>query len=231
MRVSLVAYAGFQSTPSSRRATPTIYDDSLSFYISIHALLTEGDPGNRTGIPLHTNFNPRPPHGGRHGDINNAIKTVEFQSTPSSRRATQARAKVTLTYNDFNPRPPHGGRPHQNSRRKTALLFQSTPSSRRATPDAATTQGETIISIHALLTEGDLMCLSTTYLVVTFQSTPSSRRATSTRRVMCIAMEFQSTPSSRRATGVLGKAVEVNLISIHALLTEGDSENDKFIFL
>ena len=24
-------------------AIPTIYDDSLSFYISIHALLTEGD--------------------------------------------------------------------------------------------------------------------------------------------------------------------------------------------
>ena len=150
----------FQSTPSSRRATPTIYDDSLSFYISIHALLTEGDPSNRTGIPLHTNFNPRPPHGGRHGDINNAIKTVEFQSTPSSRRATQARAKVTLTYNDFNPRPPHGGRLDVSI---DYLLGRD-------------------ISIHALLTEGDF--------------------------------DQES-------------HVHCNGISIHALLTEGDGHGNK----
>ena len=42
-----------------------IYLASLTI-ISIHALLTEGDSGSRPRRPSRCNFNPRPPHGGRH---------------------------------------------------------------------------------------------------------------------------------------------------------------------
>ena len=78
-----------------------------------------------------------------------------FQSTPSSRRATQA-AKLWPT-----PR-----------------AFQSTPSSRRATFTWRTSQCINNISIHALLTEGDAMEANRHMTAKGFQSTPSSRRAT-----------------------------------------------------
>ena len=100
----------FQSTPSSRRATALHHADMQATQISIHALLTEGDfanggkargfcefqstPSSRRATAAGrasrrggTNFNPRPPHGGR---------LVMILSTGNTRY--------------FNPRPPHGGR-------------------------------------------------------------------------------------------------------------------------
>ena len=57
---------------------------------------------------------------------------------------------------DFNPRPPHGGRLIPKALEAGLSIFQSTPSSRRATPAEDLTRGKFDISIHALLTEGDL---------------------------------------------------------------------------
>ena len=79
----------FQSTPSSRRATWTLWADRPNFP------LFQSTPSSRraTGYiqekqPVISNFNPRPPHGGRlrFGAANYAL--YQFQSTPSSRRAT-----------------------------------------------------------------------------------------------------------------------------------------------
>ena len=101
----------FQSTPSSRRATGEWLQVNEAIGISIHALLTEGDqksglsvvgwflfqstPSSRRATPpggfggqLAQNFNPRPPHGGRHKWIHRTDPFLKFQSTPSSRRAT-----------------------------------------------------------------------------------------------------------------------------------------------
>ena len=56
--------------------------------ISIHALREEGDitAGNRSAAHLY--FNPRPPRGGRLFPDTTIAQEVQFQSTPSARRAT-----------------------------------------------------------------------------------------------------------------------------------------------
>ena len=55
----------FQSTPSARRATDVHMDEDPRVHISIHALREEGDVDSCVFPPLHLNFNPRPPRGGR----------------------------------------------------------------------------------------------------------------------------------------------------------------------
>ena len=148
-------FTGFQSTPSSRRATYIGLDEFLEDLISIHALLTEGDDENNYTLRQRANFNPRPPHGGRLMHIQAGLNSGTFQSTPSSRRATQGFLRITRAALDFNPRPPHGGRP------SSIPGFELTPG----------------ISIHALLTEGDQIKRYRSPMHQ-FQSTPSSRRAT-----------------------------------------------------
>ena len=146
-----------------------------------------------------------------------------FQSTPSLRRATFWKVTATTTPAHFNPRPPHGGRlqpiltswfyfryfnprpPHGGRRTLRALragrqVFQSTPSSRRATVNVWHINTIRKISIHALLTEGDI----------------------SYNAILAHHCIFQSTPSSRRATGKALQFIRQIMISIHALLTEGD---------
>ena len=55
----------FLSTPSARRATAFLLDDSHNKGISIHALREEGD-GRLSAEPAETlHFYPRPPRGGR----------------------------------------------------------------------------------------------------------------------------------------------------------------------
>ena len=78
----------FQSTPSVGRATVRI--DRLRFEnkISIHALRGEGDKLRRDRQSKQSNFNPRPPWGGRRAEWICWIKQKPFQSTPSVGRAT-----------------------------------------------------------------------------------------------------------------------------------------------
>ena len=58
-----------------------------------------------------SNFNPRPPRGGRRGGTLLTDTLVVFQSTPSARRATDSTPEVFGAGLYFNPRPPRGGRP------------------------------------------------------------------------------------------------------------------------
>ena len=150
---------------------------------------------------MWTNFNPRPPRGGRRQGTEDApilcpisihalreesdgfcgtISSIswEFQSTPSARRATLASWFSSLH----------------------ASLFQSTPSARRATACVQLEKGP----------ESE------------FQSTPSARRATSFTSPFTRTLEFQSTPSARRATRRKSNAIRKAYISIHALREESD---------
>ena len=102
----------FQSTPSAWRETMRTITSPNNKHISIHSLRMEGDhkhDGKHKGLftfqstpsawretsaesvrnSQPANFNPLPPHGGRH--------------TPFG--------KLYLTLSDFNPLPPHGGIP------------------------------------------------------------------------------------------------------------------------
>ena len=123
----------FLSTPSARRATRSPWK-SLTF-------------------PRY--FYPRPPRGGRRGDISQRRVPLLFLSTPSARRATAARKgyarhlqisihalreegdrftrRWTSISTNFYPRPPRGGRPMLAPTVKPVVIFLSTPSARRAT--------------------------------------------------------------------------------------------------
>ena len=153
---TLLGIVIFQSTPSARRATNDfgackhVMDISIHALreegdafrladdrrqvISIHALREEGDAHPGVSGTLPTYFNPRPPRGGRLYDREGQAPEIEFQSTPSARRATWAVTFITAA----------------------EVLFQSTPSARRATNLKLGYGGTQAISIHALREEGDL---------------------------------------------------------------------------
>ena len=145
----------FQSTPSARRAT-------------VVKIATEMPPSN---------FNPRPPRGGR-----------------PRNRSTGSRLR------NFNPRPPRGGRPIVGLYNSTKSQFQSTPSARRATRRDGAAGARPNISIHALREEGDGFVFFHGAAPFNFNPRPprgGRRRAASS---MIWSLSFQSTPSARRAT-------------------------------
>ena len=74
----------FLSTPSARRATPCV---------NFH-------------IPQEQYFYPRPPRGGRLGQIYDQNDLKQFLSTPSARRATVDFDVLFAFQCDFYPRPP-----------------------------------------------------------------------------------------------------------------------------
>ena len=142
------------------------YNEPSSHYIvnpiSIHALRGEGDIPIATFRNDDSNFNPRPPWGGRLPKYTSFCILSIFQSTPSVGRATPAvdvqkikhgisihalrgegdkrRAMPVAWTLYFNPRPPWGGRRYATRQVKSLLIFQSTPSVGRATAILSTTR-------------------------------------------------------------------------------------------
>ena len=149
----------FQSTPSVGRAT-TSGDTKTTLTAAFQSTPSVGRATLCALFYLcsRSNFNPRPPWGGRpsmaglcstrssfqstpsvgRATFSKVCGTVfkTFQSTPSVGRATKNAVRVCGKAADFNPRPPWGGR------RKNI-----------SAPDTA--RG---ISIHALRGEGDWQC-------------------------------------------------------------------------
>ena len=145
----------FQSTPPARGAT-------LPLVLSLVRL---------------TNFNPRPPRGGRHIMREVERNILLFQSTPPARGATtgsilhSTSTKISIhapreggdifygrsAYFPwyFNPRPPRGGRPPPISRIPIVSRFQSTPPARGATGPQRREKYQGQISIHAPREGGD----------------------------------------------------------------------------
>ena len=81
----------FLSTPSARRATHRLRLRQLRITISIHALREEGDTCLLLSLRVQNDFYPRPPRGGRRYQNTIGESWKLFLSTPSARRATQAR--------------------------------------------------------------------------------------------------------------------------------------------
>ena len=80
----------FLSTSSARRTTLAgLFKARQGFHISIHVLREEDDLG-RTGRNVRRGiyFYPRPPRGGRRGDIHLLYLLIVFLSTSSARRTT-----------------------------------------------------------------------------------------------------------------------------------------------
>ena len=192
----------FLSTPSARRATRSVFAESIKCTsISIHALREEGDAGAaafgrcRTRISIHALR--------EEGDQGGA-------STPSGAQ-------------DFYPRPPRGGRPVAVSRQLLTEHFYPRPPRGGRLADVVKQRVDFLISIHALREEGDVQCVINCVQLFEFLSTPSARRATANigeqailnkisihalreegdpRKSMHRATQriFLSTPSARRAT-------------------------------
>ena len=148
---------------------------------------------------MKSDFNPRPPWGGRRCLSAPFTASQLFQSTPSVGRATSVMLKWA-----------HGLEISIHALRGEGDVFESLQSFALS------------ISIHALRGEGDNQARHENHRHERFQSTPSVGRATGKTRYYRFRYEFQSTPSVGRAT--LGKIDDnyVLIISIHALRGEGD---------
>ena len=165
-------YYEFQSTPSVGRATRILAGDGRASRISIHALRGEGDAAALAAAAGFSNFNPRPPWGGR-------LITASFSRTSkiyfNPRPPWGGRPFIAGGFSahaDFNPRPPWGGRLLIGGNIMEAMLFQSTPSVGRATMDQPITRAEHEISIHALRGEGDRLTPSSVYPFPNFNPRP-----------------------------------------------------------
>ena len=102
----------FQSTPPARGATKQGY-----FGKPLHSDFNPRPPrggrrirAGKTARSTHLYFNPRPPRGGRLCDIELCKLIFRFQSTPPARGATCPLGIEFLFILNFNPRPPRGGR-------------------------------------------------------------------------------------------------------------------------
>ena len=169
-----------------------------------------------------TNFYPRPPHGGRLGQLGPALLLMGFLPTPSAWRATHTSGILSPPFLYFYPRPPHGGRPWTTSSRRTSGDFYprpphgGRPSARRwarrrrgflPTPSAwrATTMRprrcwSMMISTHALRMEGDDTPIYHLRVRLEFLPTPSAWRATRSGITKDKVSIFLPTPSAWRAT-------------------------------
>ena len=169
----------FQSTSSARRTTPAVSANTIS-----HTDFNPRPPrgGRRWAFCSATlsgkYFNPRPPRGGRLRCRSGAFRKVEFQSTSSARRTTVRWGKSYFAGCYFNPRPPRGGRRSRKFFQFLYLLFQSTSSARRTTKSVLPAMTVTLISIHVLREEDDDYHDMERCAETLFQSTSSARRTT-----------------------------------------------------
>ena len=110
--VGLGPVTKFLSTPSARRATPSLY------YFSC----------------IVSNFYPRPPRGGRPNPARAGQDIHQISIHALREEGDLVTITRTPTMLNFYPRPPRGGRPARGTETLAAYLFLSTPSARRATP-------------------------------------------------------------------------------------------------
>ena len=170
------------------------------------------------------NFNPLPPHGGRHKHGSQHRGIFTFQSTPSAWRETDIAYHPYRMY-AFQSTPSAWRetiRPWCYQRH--GQPFQSTPSAWRETLIQLATQLKEEISIHSLRMEGDqFVLLFRDIRNVHFNPLPPHGG-----RLPCIHFPvgrypFQSTPSAWRETCHSILPVHSRDISIHSLRMEGDS--------
>ena len=171
-------YFIFQSTPSAWRET------CLPVAIPI-LILFQSTPSawrETAAIMQHVdrclNFNPLPPHGGRHQRLNDLRQCINYFNPlpPHGGRPHYRQPRRRSDY--FNPLPPHGGRPVSPISTIFDFLFQSTPSAWRETSGAVPAddlrQHFNPLPPHG----GRLYNFDNVFCVELFQSTPSAWRET-----------------------------------------------------
>ena len=100
----------FQSTPPARGATRLMMFHEIDGKISIHAPREGGDSMGKAIKIVNTDFNPRPPRGGRPGWITGTAAGLGI-SIHAPREGGDILYGCTAYFSwYFNPRPPRGGR-------------------------------------------------------------------------------------------------------------------------
>ena len=122
----------FQSTPPARGATRQWSESSGGGDISIHAPREGGDLASlvlyqRCWISIHA-----PREGGDLAEIITAMGDSDFNPRPP-RGGRRYRRNLPPAYANFNPRPPRGGRRMLSCLITISCIFQSTPPARGAT--------------------------------------------------------------------------------------------------
>ena len=193
--------------------------------ISIHAPCTGSDYVEPSGLAVHTNFNPRSPHG--------------------ERPAGSPPAMVSASY--FNPRSPHGERLARRSYKGFSPdISIHAPRTGSDLPFLSDNKCHHLISIHAPRTGSDVRLLDFVIHICKFQSTLPARGATlvagyksgdhiisihaprtgsdcKSRSKRLSKRTFQSTLPARGATDPLTNvAISCGSISIHAPRTGSD---------
>ena len=160
----------------------------------------------RTALPgTSHDFNPRSPHGERHGGGVLMVSLEIFQSTLPARGATPLQQEKRWKRQYFNPRSPHGER-HVGRQRYTAA---------------------NAISIHAPRTGSDKRIDAAFFCVTVFQSTLPARGATLSLKREFDRVIFQSTLPARGATAAQISVHAQEFISIHAPRTGSDQRGER----
>ena len=127
-------------------------------------------------------------------------------------------------YAYFYPRSPCGERHTLIPALADPAAFLSTLSLRRATNQRHWCYGQRAISIHALLAESDTSSSTSGCRLSVFLSTLSLRRATPCcKPLLPTCLNFYPRSPCGERPGVARVVVEVEVISIHALLAESDA--------
>ena len=173
------------------------------------------------------------------------MSQMEFLSTPSARRATQAGclrppAEAISIHalreegdgfarrrkhdpKDFYPRPPRGGRRTKRWKNSGGGKFLSTPSARRATHRPSVRRPSPANFYPRPPRGGRHLSPCGARPTVQFLSTPSARRATATGSAISREYRAISIHALRKEGDRDGQtAACVDAISIHALREEGD---------
>ena len=122
--------------------------------ISIHVPREGDDRSCGAGKSARTNFNPRPPRGGRPFSLSLYLILVRFQSTSPARGTTILISNGEIIKSNFNPRPPRGGRLVTLDTAIHLHIFQSTSPARGTTDRLCENLQHGTISIH-VPREGD----------------------------------------------------------------------------
>ena len=145
----------FQSTPPARGATPPRIATGRQYGFQSTPPARGGDCAAWRRSPASSDFNPRPPRGGRlrvpaavPGRRHISIHAPREGGDPSQYALAQRGGY-------FNLRPPRGGRRSSTTASQTWKTFQSTPPARGATGCPVWEQHEAEISIHAPREGGD----------------------------------------------------------------------------
>ena len=124
---------GFLSTPSARRATQGRCPDCQPLEFLSTPSARRATYSHRAERRVRGYFYPRPPRGGRPGQIIHTVDVADISIHALREEGDRTTGKYIMFKKYFYPRPPRGGRRAGRAPARSAFLFLSTPSARRAT--------------------------------------------------------------------------------------------------